>query len=161
MSGNCLYHTWFEQIQQLLPDERVTRLRNFVWLMVGIYQSKSVHLGDIASKIPGRAKELSLVRRLSRFLANPAVRVREWYAPVASNLLQSMAQTVGEIRLIADGTMAILGKKFVTWPVRLASQLQARFVGKKGSKSVQSKGCTSCFFVCQCWTASLRRWCYF
>jgi len=104
MSGNCLYHTWFEQIQQLLPDERITRLRNFVWLMVGIYQSKSVHLGDIASKIPGRAKELSIVRRLSRFLANPAVRVREWYAPVASNLLQSMAQTVGEIRLIADGT---------------------------------------------------------
>lgn len=104
MSGNRLYHTWFEQIRQLRPDERITRVRNFVWLMVGIYQSKSVHLSDIASKIPGRAKELSIVRRLSRFLSNPAVRVREWYAPVARNLLQSMAQTVGEIRLIADGT---------------------------------------------------------
>ena len=104
MSANRLYHTWFERIQQLRPDERITRLRNLTWLMVGIYQGRSVHLSDIASKIPGRAKELSIARRLSRFLTNPAVRVREWYTPVARNLIQSMAQTVGEIRLIADGT---------------------------------------------------------
>jgi len=104
MSANRLYHTWFVRIRQLRPDERITRLRTLVWLMVGIYQSRSVHLSDIATKIPGRAKELSIARRLSRFLTNPAVRVREWYAPVARNLLQSMAQTVGEIRLIADGT---------------------------------------------------------
>ncbi len=104
MLANRLYHTWFERIRQVLPDGRITRLRNFVWLMVGIYQSKSVHLSDIASKIPGRAKELSIVRRLSRFLTNPAVRVREWYVFVARNLIHSMVQTVGEIRLIADGT---------------------------------------------------------
>lgn len=104
MSANQLYHIWFTRIGQLLPDERITRLRNFVWLMVGIYQSRSVHLSDIASKIPGRAKELSMVRRLGRFLTNPRVRVREWYAPVARNLLRSMAQTVGEIRLLADGS---------------------------------------------------------
>jgi len=104
MSANRLYHTWFERIWQLLPDERITRLRNLVWLMVGIYQSQSVYQSHIASKIPGRAKELSIVRRLSRFLTSPAIRVREWYEPIARNLLQSMAQTVGEIRLIADGT---------------------------------------------------------
>jgi hypothetical protein len=104
MSVNRFYHIWFRQIGQLLPDERITRVRNFVWLMVGIYQSKSVHLSDIAGKIPGPGKELSIVRRLSRFLANPRVRVRKWYAAVARNLLQSMAQTVGEIRLIADGS---------------------------------------------------------
>ena len=104
MSANRLYHTWFERIRQLRPDEHITRLRNLTWLMVGIYQGRSVHLSDIASKIPGRAKELSIARRLSRFLTNPAVRVREWYTPVARNLIQSMAQTVGEVRLIADGT---------------------------------------------------------
>ncbi len=71
MSANRLYHTWFERIRQLRPDERITRLRNLVWLMVGIHQSRSVHLSDIASKIPGRAKEFSIVRRLSRFLAKP------------------------------------------------------------------------------------------
>ena len=66
MSANRLYYTWFERIRQLRPDERITRLRNLAWLMVGIYQSRSVHLSDVASKIPGRAKELSIARRLSR-----------------------------------------------------------------------------------------------
>jgi len=26
MSANCLYHTWFRQIRQLLPDEPITRV---------------------------------------------------------------------------------------------------------------------------------------
>lgn len=104
MSANHLYHTWFERIVQLRPGERITRLRNFAWLLVGIFQSKSVCLSRIAGKIPGRAKDPSIIRRLSRFLANPALRVREWYEPIAKTLLQSMASTVGEIRLVVDGS---------------------------------------------------------
>jgi len=76
MSINQLYHTWFERITQLRPGERITRLRNLTWLIVGIFQSRSVHLNKIATKIPGQAKQLSIVRRLSRFLANPALRPR-------------------------------------------------------------------------------------
>ena len=104
MSINHLYHTWFNQVQQLRPGERVTRLRNLAWLLVGICSSKSVHLSKVALKIPGAANSLSITRRLSRFLDNPAIRVREWYAPIARNVLGAMADTVGEIRLIADGT---------------------------------------------------------
>jgi hypothetical protein len=56
MSTNQLHHTWLQRIRQLRPDERVTRLRNFAWLLTGIYQSHSVHLSKIAGKIPGPAK---------------------------------------------------------------------------------------------------------
>jgi hypothetical protein len=104
MSINQLYHTCFEQISQLRPGERVTRRHNLTRLMVGILKSRSVHLSKVANEIPGQAKERSVVRRLSRFLANPAVRVREWYEPIARMLLEAMAQTVGEIRLIVDGS---------------------------------------------------------
>jgi len=104
MSTNRLYDSWFERIRQLYPYERITRLRNLVWLMLGIFQSRSVHLSKIASKIPGCATQPSLTRRLSRFLDNAAVRVRKWYEPVARNLLQAMVSTVGEVRLIADGS---------------------------------------------------------
>lgn len=104
MSINRLYHNWFEKILQLRPDERITRLRNLTWLIVGIFKSRAVHLSQVAGEIPGPAKLPSAVQRLRRFLANPALRVREWYEPVARELLQSMAGTVGEIRLIADGT---------------------------------------------------------
>jgi len=104
MRTNHLYHNWLMQITQLRPGERITRLRNLVWLMVGIFESKSVHLRDVALKIPGQANLVSTTRRLSRFLTNPAIRVREWYEPVARYWLTAMANTVGEIRLIFDAT---------------------------------------------------------
>jgi len=113
MSINHLYHTWLNRITQMYPEERITRLRNLVWLVVGIYHSKSVHLSKIAMKIPGNVNLLSIVRRLSRFLDNPAIRVREWYEPIARDLLQSMANTVGEIRLIADGTKVGFGHQLL------------------------------------------------
>jgi hypothetical protein len=81
-----------------------TRLRNLVWLIIGIWASKSVHLSQVAGHIPGFATQPSLTRRLERFLDNAAVRVRVWYKPPAQSFLQSMATTVGEIRLIADAS---------------------------------------------------------
>jgi hypothetical protein len=113
MSTNQLYHTWFDRIEQLRPGERVTRLRNLAWLLVGICRSRSVHLSKVALKIPGDANTLSITRRLSRFLDNPAIRVREWYEPIARNVLQAMADTAGEIRLIADGTKVGFGHQLL------------------------------------------------
>ena len=113
MSINQLYHTWQRRILQLRPGERITRVRNLAWLIAGIYRSKSVHLSKIALQIPGDAKTLSIVQRLSRFLQNPAVRVREWYEPIARDMVQSMANTVGEIRLIADGTKVGFGHQLL------------------------------------------------
>ena len=104
MSINRLHDTWFARILQLWPQERITRLRNMVWLIVGIWASKSVHLSKVAGHIPGLATQPSLTRRLERFLDNAAVRVRVWYKPLAQSFLQSMAAMVGEIRLIADAS---------------------------------------------------------
>jgi hypothetical protein len=101
------------QICELQPKARITRIRNFVWLMVGIYESRSVHLSKIAGKIPGRAKQVSLTRRLSRFLDNPAIRVREWYEPIAQQWLRSQLHFLGEIRLIVDGTKVGYGHQLL------------------------------------------------
>jgi hypothetical protein len=104
MPTNNLYHTWFQQIRELRPGQRITQVRNFAWLMVGIHQSRSVYLSRIAGKIPGTAKLLSTVRRLSRLLDNANIRVREWYAPIARQWLEAQFRHLGEIRLIVDGT---------------------------------------------------------
>jgi len=104
MSINHLYHTSSQQLRQLRPSERITRMRIFAWLLVGIMCSKSVQLSQIALKIPGRTKELSIVRRLERLLDNAAVRVRDWYRPIARAWLESAARTTGEVRLILDTT---------------------------------------------------------
>jgi len=104
MPINRQYHTWFQRIRELRPGQRITQVRNFVWLLVGIHQSRSVTLSHIAGKIPGEAKLLSTVRRLGRFLDNPAIRVRAWYAPIARQWLVAQFRYLGEIRLIVDGT---------------------------------------------------------
>lgn len=104
MSVNQLYHTWLGMIEQLVPQERITRLRIFVRFATGLYLSRSVHLSRIAGKIPGMAKRSSKVKRLRRFLKNPKVQVRRWYEPLARRLLGSMAARGAEIRLLIDGT---------------------------------------------------------
>ena len=87
MPINRLYDTWKRRIMELRPEQRITQIRSFVWLIVGIYQSRSVYLSRIAGKVPGPAKLLSMTRRLSRLLANPAICVREWYEPIAREWL--------------------------------------------------------------------------
>jgi hypothetical protein len=104
MPINTLYHTWFQRIRDLRPFQRITQLRNFVWLLVGIHQSRSVCLSRIAGKIPGTAKLTSLTRRLSRFLDNAALNVRDWYAPIARQWIESQAACGQQVHLIVDGT---------------------------------------------------------
>ena len=104
MPTNDLYHTWIQQIRELRPEQRITQVRSFVWLLIGIYKSRSVYLSRIAGKIPGQAKLPSVVRRMARLLDNSAIRVREWYEPIARRWLAAQFAAVGEIRLIVDGT---------------------------------------------------------
>jgi hypothetical protein len=104
MPINKIYDTWNLRIRQLRPTERKTRIRNFTWLIVGIYQSRSVNLNRIAGKIPGTAKLLSFTRRLSRFLSNPTIDVQGWYEPIARSWLEKQAKHIQQIQLIVDGT---------------------------------------------------------
>jgi len=113
MPTNTLYHTWIQQIRTLRPQQRITQIRNFVWLLVGIYQSRSVHLSKIAGQVSGPAKLLSTTRRLRRFLSNPAVRVREWYEPLARQWLNAQWRSLKEIRLIVDGTKVGFGHQLL------------------------------------------------
>jgi hypothetical protein len=106
-----LYHIWNQFVNQLQPAERVTRKRNFIWLLVGLYQSRSVHLSKIAEKIPGLICLPSRVRRLQRFLENRAMHVREWYEPVAKQILQRLESD--EIRLILDGSKVGFGHQLL------------------------------------------------
>ena len=113
MSSGRLYGIWKEQIRVLRPDQRITQIQNFAWMMVGIYESRSVHLSKIAGKILGNAKLLSAVRRLERFVDNKAIKVREWYEPIAKRWIEAQWQHLGEIRLIVDGTKIGFGHQLL------------------------------------------------
>jgi hypothetical protein len=102
MPANQLYHTWSDRIRQLCPVARKTLVRNFTWLLIGIYLSRKVHLSAIANHVPGTAKLHSTVQRLRRLLLH-GICVRKWYGAIGETLLNSQARH-GFIRLIVDGT---------------------------------------------------------
>ena len=88
-----LYHTCRQMLRELRPEERVTRLRNFSWLLVGLYKSRSVHLSKVAENIPGSACLPSLTRRMRRLLDNRAMRVRDWYEPIAKSKYKNCSKS--------------------------------------------------------------------
>jgi len=113
MPINHLYDTWKMRIMELRPGQRITQIRAFTWLIVGIYLSRSVCMSRVAGKIPGEAKLTSATRRLSRLLDNPAIRVRAWYEPIAREWLEAQFRCIGEIRLIVDGTKIGFGHQLL------------------------------------------------
>lgn len=106
-----LYHTFHQMLRKLRPGERITRIRNFSWLLVGLYESRSVHLAKVADKIPGQACLPSMTRRMRRLLDNPAIRARAWYEPIAKGIIQRLADR--EMRLIVDGSKVGFGHQLL------------------------------------------------
>ena len=106
-----LYHIWMRKLKELYPNERITRVRNMAFLLVGLHQTRSVHLSKIAETIPGKAFLPSIIRRISRFLDNPAVRVRDWYRPIAIAIINRIAHC--EIHLIVDGSKVGFGHQLL------------------------------------------------
>lgn len=104
MTAIQLYHKWFEKLSHIRVGEHQARLRTFAWMLVGMMLSQSVHLSHMARKIPSDSQQTSLVKKLSRLLQNGAVRVREWYSPMATKLLHDVVAGGQEVRLIIDGT---------------------------------------------------------
>jgi hypothetical protein len=113
MSVNQTYHTWFPWLKQLWPQAHLPQIRTAAWFLTGLYESHSVQLPWIARKIPGTAKLPSRIQRLARFLKNARLPVRPSYAPIAKTLLQDLARTLGEIRLIADASRVAFGHQLL------------------------------------------------
>ncbi len=123
MPTHRLYDTVIKGLRQLRPAERINRLRNMAWMMVGIFMSKSVHLSKIALKIPSQAVQASIEKKMHRFLDNPFVHVRSWYEPIACRLLNEVGGQVGEIRLLMDATK--IGFKYQWLTVAIAFRRRA------------------------------------
>ena len=103
MNVTRTYHILMQKISQTIPTNHVYRQRTMAWLLTGILHSQSVYTTKIATFIPGNVKKSSSQKRITRFLANPKVRVRQLYGGIAKQLLSEAAKH-GEIRLIIDGT---------------------------------------------------------
>jgi Transposase DDE domain len=97
-----LYHSMLRQINQWLPDERVTRQRNLALLVSGLYLSASVHLSQIVRSWPIPGKIPSLSNRLRRFLSRAEPTPEGYYEPLLAHLLWLLGKQ--PLRLVMDLT---------------------------------------------------------
>jgi hypothetical protein len=107
-----LYSILHERVLPLVDGWCDSQLTNLIWLLMGLYKGRSVHLTRIASKLPSRARKLSTVERLRRFLSNGAIDVHEVYDPVAQGLLKRAAVS-GKLRLVIDSSKVGFGHQLM------------------------------------------------
>jgi len=113
MTNNLQYYYKIQQqLSQWLPEERVTRIRNMTLLIIGLHLSRAIHISLIVRKWPLMGKEPSLVNRLTRFLNNVNVDVRQWYHPIAVHLVQTLAGQ--QVRLVIDCTKVGFNYRLMT-----------------------------------------------
>jgi hypothetical protein len=95
-------HAWQRQVETLLPEARVTRVRVLALFAAGVLWAKSVTLLAVAATLPLPATDPSIERRLKRFLVNPAVSVATLWQPLVPLLLRSLGSR--EVVLVFDPT---------------------------------------------------------
>lgn len=86
-SNEELYTKVFNVLRELHPEEHVKRISNWVWIVVGLIQSHSIHLSEIAQSVPGPAKAAGRIARIRRWLGNMNVDVHAFYAPLIERVL--------------------------------------------------------------------------
>lgn len=83
-----VHHNFIDHCRQLLPEVRITQLRNLSLLVIGLLQSTDGHLSSLAEVIPLDITDLSIEQRLRRWLKNERIDVQRWYEPFVRTGLQ-------------------------------------------------------------------------
>jgi len=98
-----LYRKMLAEMEEFLPDARITRVRNMALLVTGLFLAESVHLASLAKKLSLSGRVASLTGRLRRFLKNSDVEASRFYRPVVRTLLSTF-EPWQEVRLLLDTT---------------------------------------------------------
>jgi DDE family transposase len=109
MSSNQeLYNRLFTYLRAVHSEPHVTRIRNWVWIMVGMILSQSVQLGQIALHLPSEAEAAGRIAQIRRWLSNRFVNPIEFYRPLIQATLQPWAGQA--VYVILDATAVNHGK---------------------------------------------------
>jgi hypothetical protein len=100
-SNDALYIHLFEQLREFHSDEHLRRIKNWAWIVVGLIQSHSVHLSEIAQHIPSDAQAPGRIAQVRRWLANKLIQVAEFYRPLITHAIQNWQGK--DVFLMLDG----------------------------------------------------------
>jgi len=98
-----LYTRLKEAIMPLVAVKHLHHLTNWLWIVSGILQSKSVALGQIAVHLPMATKAEARITRIRRWLKNSKIEVWACYRPILEHVLQDWQAQ--EVLVILDGVL--------------------------------------------------------
>ncbi|MGH8711884.1 MAG: transposase [Burkholderiales bacterium] len=115
-SSQELYNRLSEKLRALVRVKNRKQVSNWIWIIVGILQSQSANLSQIANYLPLETKAESRVTLIRRWLMNPQVKVWQFYKKVLEHVLSDWSKV--EAYLILDGVM-VFGDRWQIFRVSL------------------------------------------
>lgn len=98
-----LYTRVFTKLRAVHPEPHLKRIANWVWVIVGLILSQSVHLSQIAQHIPSDAQAAGRIAQVRRWLKNKFIDVPAFYRPLIREALRAWAHQ--EVFVILDGCL--------------------------------------------------------
>src|SRR3972149_7046054 len=86
-SSQGLYNRLNENLRELVHVKNGKQVTNWIWIVVGILQSQSSNLSQIANGLPLETQAASRVTLIRRWLMNPHVKVWMFYKKVLEHVL--------------------------------------------------------------------------
>ena len=115
-SSQELYNRLDEKLRAWVRVKNRKQVTNWIWMIVGILQSQSANLSQIANYLPIETKAESRVTLLRRWLMNPQVKVWQFYKQVLKHVLSGWSTV--DAYLILDGVM-VFGDRWQIFRVSL------------------------------------------
>lgn len=122
--SNCdeLYNRLIQTIQPLVSVSNLKQLANWLWVVVGILQAKTVALSQIATHLPHPTLAESRVTLIRRWLMNFHVDVWAFYQPILATVMQGWRTT--KVYVVLDGVM-VFGDRWQIFRLSLAHGCRA------------------------------------
>ena len=98
-----LYTRVFTKLRAVHPEPHLKRITNWVWVIVGLILSQSVHLSQIAQHIPSAAQAAGRIAQVRRWLKNEFIDAPVFYRPLIIEALQAWADK--DVFVILDGCL--------------------------------------------------------
>lgn len=115
-SSQELYNRLNTKLRELVPVKNGKQVTNWLWIIVGILQSQSLNLSQIANYLPMETKAESRVTLIRRWLMNPQVKVWLFYKQILEQVLSNWSAV--DAYLILDGVM-VFGDRWQIFRVSL------------------------------------------
>lgn len=115
-SSQELYNRLNEKLRELVHVRNGKQVTNWIWIIVGVLQSQSSNLSQIANCLPMETKAESRVTRIRRWLMNPQVQVWMFYKKILEHVLSGWSAV--EVYIILDGVM-VFGDRWQIFRVSL------------------------------------------